>query len=104
MCQIINLECVITRHRMAALSPINALNVRQTVFHRTEINATAVTVEEEQVPESRHFSSQLQILFFLRAPIENQVRKHSLLLLPEVLGVSPGEVDRPAVFRLPFHR
>ena len=69
-----------------------------------EEDARPVPIEEEQVPERLHLPGELEVFRVAGVAVEDQVGQDGLLLLPEVLGVPPGELDRPAVAGLPLDR
>ena len=69
-----------------------------------EEDARPVPIEEEQVPERLHLPRELEVIRVAGVAVEDQVGQDGLLLLPEVLGVAPGELDRPAIAGLPLDR
>ena len=67
-----------------------------------EEDSPPVAIEEEQIPKGLQFPGQVQVLRLARMAVQDQVGEDPLLLLPEILGVRPGELERHAVVRVPL--
>ena len=89
--EVAELGVVVRRHRVAALEPLGAEQVREAVREHVEVDGARVVVEEPGVVERGRVPRLEPVLVVAEDPGEDQVGEDRLLLLPPRLAVVPGE-------------
>src|SRR6202012_2722521 len=74
------------------------------VIRHPEEHAAIVVIEEIEIPERHHLACEMTMLQIMRGAEDDQISQDRLLLLPEILGVTPGEFDRQFGRWVALHR
>ncbi len=78
-------------HRVVALEPLVAQQVREAVRQHVEVHGALVVIQEEGVVEGLGLAGLAQELRVAGDPVQDQVGEDRLLLLPPGLAIVPGE-------------